>query len=216
MVRKKKSKQVQRSKLSNACNFGSVRIIAGQWRGRKLTFASDVQGLRPTPDRMRETLFNWLQGSLYNARCLDLFAGSGVLGFEALSRGAAEVTFVEKHFRVAAQLEENGGVLKVKNDTTHVIHADALHFLQATLDRNASQAKQYDFIFLDPPFYQNLLPKIIPLLERCDLLAASGMLYIEHATEETIGLANILTASSFVLHKQNKAGQVVSSLYKLA
>ena len=215
MARKQKSKQAQQSKPSNASHSSSVRIIAGQWRGRKLAFASDVQGLRPTPDRTRETLFNWLQGSLYEARCLDLFAGSGALGFEALSRGAAEVTFVEKHPRVAVQLEENCGLLKVKNDTAHVVHTDAFGFLQTVLGRDDLQS-QYDLIFLDPPFHQDLLPKIVPLLEQYALLAASGMLYIEYAVEEAIEVEYMLKASCFVLHKQNKAGKVVSCLYKLA
>jgi 16S rRNA (guanine966-N2)-methyltransferase len=174
-----------------------------------------VQGLRPTPDRTRETLFNWLQGYLYDARCLDLFAGSGALGFEALSRGAAKVTFVEKHPRVVAQLEENSGLLKIKNDTAHVIHADAFRFLQTALDR-VSSPLQYDLIFLDPPFHQDLLPTIVSLLEQHSLLAASGMLYIEYAVEEAIELTDMMKASRFVLHKQNKAGQVVSCLYKLA
>jgi 16S rRNA (guanine966-N2)-methyltransferase len=210
MARKKQSKQAPLSKPSQS---SSVRIIAGQWRGRKLGFASDVQGLRPTPDRTRETLFNWLQGYIYEARCLDLFAGSGALGFEALSRGAAVVTFVEKHPRVAAQLVENSRLLTVKKDTARVIHVDALHFLQTVLDNDAAQPR-YDLIFLDPPFHQGLLPEIVSLLEQYALLATSGMLYIEYAVEEAIELAATMKASSFVLHKQNKAGQVVSGLYQ--
>jgi len=205
MARKKKPKQTVRNKPRNA---SSVRIIAGQWRGRKLGFASDVQGLRPTPDRTRETLFNWLQGCIYEARCLDLFAGSGALGFEALSRGAADVTFVEKHSRVVAQLEENSKLLKVNSDTAYVIHADAVCFLQ-------TPQPQYDLIFLDPPFHQGLLPEIVGLLEQYALLAPSGMLYIEYAAEEAVELADRMKTSCFVLHKQNKAGQVVSGLYKL-
>jgi 16S rRNA (guanine966-N2)-methyltransferase len=119
MSRKKPQKNNKRS------NTNTLRIIGGEWRSRKLLFI-DAQGLRPTPDRIRETLFNWLQGRILGANCLDLFAGSGVLGLEALSRGANQVDFVEKNKAVAKQLESNLGLLK---SDSNVYHQDALDYL---------------------------------------------------------------------------------------
>ena len=96
-------------------NNNTLRIIGGEWRSRKLPFV-DAPGLRPTPDRIRETLFNWLQGNIHGAKCLDMFAGSGALGFEALSRGASDVIFVEKNVACASQLKENLALLKTEAD----------------------------------------------------------------------------------------------------
>lgn len=125
----------------------SLRIIAGQWRGRRLTFPA-IEGVRPSPDRVRETLFNWLQPWLPGARCLDLFAGSGAVGLEALSRGAAVVAFVDRDRRVTAAIEAHLHTLG--SDAGCVITADALRFLERP-------AEPYDIVFLDPPFRQGLL-----------------------------------------------------------
>ena len=120
MSRRKPQKNNKRS------NTNTLRIIGGEWRSRKLSFI-DAEGLRPTPDRIRETLFNWLQGTIHGANCLDLFAGSGVLGLEALSRGACQVTFVEKNKAVANQLKTNLDLLK---SDAEVHNQDALAYLQ--------------------------------------------------------------------------------------
>ncbi len=119
-MKKKPQKNNKRS------NTNTLRIIGGDWRSRKLSFV-DAEGLRPTPDRIRETLFNWLQGYIHGANCLDLFAGSGILGLEALSRGATQVDFVEMNQAAAKQLESN---LDLLNANSNVYHQDALDYLQ--------------------------------------------------------------------------------------
>ncbi len=135
----------------------TVQIIAGEYRHRKIHFV-EAPGLRPTGARIRETLFNWLQSNLYNKNCLDLFAGSGVLGFEALSRGAKNVTFVEKNRHVAQQIRQNVEQLGINN--AHIINQDF----------NSALTGKYDVIFLDPPYNLRLLPS---LLEQIKPLSAS-------------------------------------------
>lgn len=174
-----------------------LRIIGGEWRSRKLEF-KDAPNLRPTPDRIRETLFNWLQGKVHGAYCLDLFAGSGALGFEALSRGAKEVVFVEKVTHVASQLEANLALLSA---CSPVLKTDALSYLNDT-------EQVFDIIFLDPPFRQNYLPKILKLILEKRLLSGNGLIYLEHEAEEQFnwqeyGLSPI---------KETGAGQVKSLL----
>jgi 16S rRNA (guanine966-N2)-methyltransferase len=139
-----------------------VRIIGGEWRSRRIGFP-DHEGLRPSGDRVRETLFNWLGQSLAGLRCLDLFAGSGALGFEALSRGASCVVMVEKSRSVCEALRRNAGLLAAKNLQVHC--ADALEFATAAA---ADAAARFDVVFLDPPFGSTLLaqalPRVVPLL----------------------------------------------------
>ena len=129
---------------------GSVRLIAGQWRGRKLPIV-DVEGLRPTGDRVKETLFNWLQTQIPGARCLDLFAGSGSLGFEAASRGAAEVIMVERDPTVVGCLQASAERLSAAQVT--ILQTDAATYLQTSPD-------PFDIVFLDPPFQSALLVEI--------------------------------------------------------
>jgi 16S rRNA (guanine966-N2)-methyltransferase len=145
--------------------LNSVRIVGGEFRRRVLRFP-DSEGLRPTPDRVRETLFNWLGQELDGKHCLDLFAGSGALGFEAASRGAARVVMVEKTPRVLASLHENHELLH-KPATVEIIRGDALQYLVST------KAK-FDLIFLDPPYNKGWIPRLEPLLagianEDCEL-----------------------------------------------
>lgn len=144
-----------------------MRIIGGEYRRRLIDFP-DAEGLRPTPDRVRETLFNWLGQTLYGKRCLDLFAGSGALGFEAASRGAAQVVMVEKNRTAYQALQENARKLGCANVALHC--ADGLEF--ARHDRG-----RYDVIFLDPPFAGGYLPKVLPLLP--ERLAPDGTVYAE-------------------------------------
>lgn len=152
-----------------------LRIIGGEWRSRRLKFA-DVPGLRPTPDRMRETLFNWLQRQVPGSRCLDLFAGSGALGLEALSRGAREVVLVEKHPAAAKALRDNLALLGAQNAT--LVNDDASRYL-----RSLSAAEAFDLIFLDPPFRKNLLEPILETLLAKSLLKPEGMIYLEQEAE---------------------------------
>lgn len=149
--------------------MGQIRIIGGKWRGRKLPVL-DSQGLRPTTDRVKETLFNWLMPVIQNARCLDCFAGSGGLGIEALSRYAKETTFIEFDRKVAQQITANLALLGADNG--HVIQDSALNYL-------AKQGTAYDVVFLDPPFHQGMLANTLQLLENNQWLAEGCYIYIE-------------------------------------
>ena len=148
---------------------GQVRIIAGRWRGTRLQ-VPDLAGLRPSGDRVRETLFNWLQVWLPGARCLDLFAGSGALGFEAASRGVDKVLLIDS--QIAAIQVINAARERLEAVDTATIHADALVWLR-------SCAEAFDIIFLDPPFADNLHQQAIDLLLERGLLKPGGWLYVE-------------------------------------
>ena len=145
---------------------GSVRIIAGDWRGRRISIP-DGTAVRPTPDRVRETVFNWLRDFVVGARCLDLYAGTGVLGFECLSRGAAEAWFVERDATLAEALHATARLLGV---TPHVVRRDSLAFLREP------PAARFDVVFLDPPYAQPLEP-LLELLPRW--LAPQALVYVE-------------------------------------
>ena len=147
-----------------------LRIIGGEWRGRKLRFP-DAPNLRPTPDRVRETIFNWLAPMIHGARCLDLFAGSGALGLEALSRGAEFTTFVDSHKKVTQALQAHLELLNA-NDKAEVLQMDGVKFLK-------TEAKTYDLVFLDPPYHLDFMQKVVPLLEDNGWLADNAMLYLE-------------------------------------
>jgi len=149
---------------------GRLRIVAGNWRSRLLEIA-DVDGLRPTSERIRETLFNWLAPTLPGSRCLDLFAGTGALGLEALSRGADAVVLVERHPVAVRQLRKNIAALGA--DDAEVVERDALDFL-----RSGSPAR-FDIVFLDPPFAADLLDETCRLLSQLHWLAESALVYIE-------------------------------------
>jgi len=151
-----------------------LRIIGGNWRGRKLRFPA-AAAIRPTPDRVRETLFNWLGPATAGARCLDLFAGSGALGLEALSRGAAQVTFVEANAAAARALRERLAEWQAR--AAHVARADALRYL-------AGAAQAYDIVFLDPPFAAHLLARAAALLEERQWLADGARIYVECAARQ--------------------------------
>lgn len=172
-----------------------IRIIGGQWRGRKLNFPA-IADLRPTPDRVRETLFNWLQTSVVDSRCLDLFAGSGALGLEALSRGAASVVLVESDQLAVNALHEHFSRLSVNNG--HIIHSDALAFLR----RNVEQP--FDIVFLDPPFKHDLLQPCIALLEQQNWLADPAWIYIEADKS----LTELPIPPNWQIHRSKIAGQV--------
>jgi len=144
-----------------------VRIIGGAWRSRVLTFAPRAE-LRPTPDRVRETLFNWLGQDLTGKNCLDLFAGSGALGFEAASRGARRVVMVENDLRAFRALQQNAAALDAR--TVELKRVDALEFLRA-------DGGTYDVVFLDPPFRADYLPQVLPAL--IPRLAAGAMVHVE-------------------------------------
>ncbi|HWQ94314.1 MAG TPA: 16S rRNA (guanine(966)-N(2))-methyltransferase RsmD [Gammaproteobacteria bacterium] len=173
-----------------------LRIIGGRWRSRRLSFP-DVEGLRPTPDRVRETLFNWLAPVIEGARCLDLFAGSGALGLEALSRGAVEVVMVDRDPQVIARLKENVATLSAPGAT--IVAADALPWLQSP-----HQKSTFDIVFLDPPFGQDLLEPCSKLLEERGWLTPSAYIYLE--SESVLGLPSL--PDHWRLKRSQKAGQV--------
>ncbi len=153
-----------------------LRIIGGEWGGRKLRFP-DAPNLRPTPDRVRETVFNWLAPIIHGARCLDLFAGSGALGLEALSRGAAFTTFVDNHKKVIQALHSHLDLLKA-TDRAEVLNFDGVNFLSHDNFIN-TEARVYDVVFLDPPYHLDLMEKVVPLLEENKCLADNAILYLE-------------------------------------
>ncbi len=179
-------------------NRGQCRIIAGKWRGRKISF-DDAEGLRPTTDRIRETVFNWLQPFLAKSHCLDCFAGSGTLGFEALSRGAGSVVFLEKNKKTISDLKGNIAALEIEAAELYCV--DALQWL--TLQHE----KKFDIVFLDPPFATDLLEKTCVLLSQNDCLADDAIIYLEHNVDSKIDLPE-----SWVSLKKKKAGQVVYQL----
>jgi len=179
---------------------GSIRIIAGKHRGRKLpVLMSD--GLRPTTDRVKETVFNWLMPYINQSNCLDCFAGAGSLGFEALSRGASQITFIELDKAAAAQLSKNKALLQA-NDTT-IQHTSALSFL-------ANQpTEKFDVIFIDPPFRKGLVQQSINLLEN-GWLAGNSLIYIEMESENN----QLSLPVNWSLLKEKVAGQVSYRLYQ--
>jgi 16S rRNA (guanine966-N2)-methyltransferase len=148
-----------------------VRIVGGELRGRRIEFP-DAPGLRPSADRVRETLFNWLQADVPGARCLDLFAGSGVLGIEASSRGAREVVLVEHSQAVARALRKTVAALGVER-RVRIVEADAIAWL------SNEPAAPFDIVFLDPPFSSALLAPAVETLEQGDWLAPGALVYLE-------------------------------------
>lgn len=177
---------------------GKLRIIGGDFRRRQLPVL-DRPGLRPTPDRVRETLFNWLGQQLYGQRVLDLFAGTGALGIEALSRGAAHVDFIERDSSVAAYITQNLATLGATRG--HVTTRDAETFLN-------QPAQAYDLVFLDPPFNQGLAANCCSALESRGWLAQGAMIYLE--TERAL---TPVVPPNWQLHRETQAGESTARLY---
>ena len=194
-----RSEEMARS-VKGAARHSQLRIIGGRWRGRKLTFIP-AQGLRPTTDRIRETLFNWLAPYIHGARCADLFAGSGALGLEALSRGAAQCDFVDSSRATLAQINTHLATLDAINcGQCHT--ATALEFLQANRE-------PYDLVFIDPPFGHDLVDATCALLAENDLLTAGAMAYLETAADEPAPT----TPAGWALHREKSTGGVAYRLF---
>lgn len=179
-----------------------VRIIGGRFRGKKLHFP-DLPNLRPTSDRIRETVFNWLMNDIQDKICLDAFAGSGALGFEAYSRGADSVTMIEKASKAIIKLKENAESLTILNKPLNVYQMDSIHFLKST-------HSVFDIIFLDPPFKDNQMSECIEIISQRKLLSPDGILYLESPKEM------MLPDHKWKVIKQKKSGQVTYALYKKA
>lgn len=181
--------------------LGQLRIIGGEWGSRRLTFP-DAPGLRPTPDRVRETLFNWLATHIEGARVLDVFTGSGALYLEALSRGASMALALDNNAEALASLRRNLDMLGCA--VGQVSHTDSLRYLET------QTPVQFDLVFLDPPFHQSLLPAACALLEERQWLADSAWIYTESETPpSSIGLPG-----NWRLHREKKAGQVYYALWQ--
>ncbi|MDP0271557.1 16S rRNA (guanine(966)-N(2))-methyltransferase RsmD [Glaesserella parasuis] len=181
---------------------GEVRVIAGLWRGRKLPVLN-AEGLRPTTDRVKETLFNWLMMDIAGSRCLDCFAGSGSLGIEALSRQAQAVVFLEKFADAANRLKKNLVSLKAENGK--VIQTDTLQFLA---QKNSEMP--FDLVFVDPPFHQGFVPQVLTALEQNGWLAENALIYVE--TEKNH--SPLVLPEHWQVIKEKTAGQVVSRLVR--
>lgn len=181
--------------------LGKLRIIGGSWRSRILPVL-DADGLRPTTDRVRETLFNWLQTDVPGSRCLDLFAGSGALGLEAASRGAKEVVMIEKSLEIFKILQQN--VEKLAASQVTLLKQDALVYLQSL--GSEVGLLEFDLVFLDPPYQAELLQSVIGLLN----LSTGTKVYLECKKGDDIDIP-----SNWVLLKDKVAGQVHYRLYEI-
>jgi 16S rRNA (guanine966-N2)-methyltransferase len=171
-----------------------VRIVGGRWRGRKVRFPAGT-GIRPSPDRVRETLFNWLAPTLGGARCLDLFAGTGVLGFEALSRGAARATLVDRDAAVVRHLRRLADELGAAG--VEVVAADAVDWITGA-------PGPFDVVFVDPPFGAGLVPAVLRKLDRPGLLADGALVYVESAAAD----GPPALPAGWKLHRAGRAGEV--------
>ena len=188
-----------RKNKGNAGSRSELRIIGGQWRGRRLSFVAEA-GLRPTLDRYRETLFNWLMFDVEGARCLDLFAGSGALGLEALSRGARHVDFVDASPQAAQSIRQHLQTLACTQAQVHQQPAEAWLKQQAT-----AAVEPYDLIFLDPPFHQDLLQPCLYRLEYQGFIKPATKLYLE---AESDFQPNRLPEHWHVLKKKNAKNKI--------
>ena len=185
-----------------SANQGRLRIIGGQWRGRKLQFV-ETPGLRPTPDRVRETLFNWLSAEIHGSRCLDLFSGSGALGLEALSRGAGHCVFIDTAGTAITDIRPH--LDKLDCNTADTCQCDGLRWLQDT----PTPGQGFDIVFLDPPFQQNLLTSACELLEARAWLAPIAHIYLESGAREE----NPAVPPGWELKREKQAGEVRYQLF---
>ena len=188
-------------KPTQSARASSIRIIGGEWRSRKLT-VPDAPGLRPTPDRVRETLFNWLAPTIQGARVLDAFTGSGALFLEALSRGASTGVAIDANTNAVNNLRRNLALLQ--GDDAEVLRADSLHYL-------SNKAEQgFDIVLLDPPFHQDLLLSACQLLEDNNWLNKDAWIY----TESEQAPSSLGVPSSWRLHREKHTGQVHYALWQ--
>ncbi|WP_201625093.1 16S rRNA (guanine(966)-N(2))-methyltransferase RsmD [Psychrobacter immobilis] len=218
-------KKTHKAKTKNSA-AGDVRIIGGQFKRRSVSFI-DAEGLRPTPDRLRETLFNWLIADIHDAQVLDSCAGSGVLGFEALSRGAAHTTFIEINPAQSNMLRQSAEQLRLAANTYQIIQGTA----EQVLTQNQTLPHHFDIVFIDPPYAQDLWQPILTALIKRSLITTETLIYLEADKDLTLQL-NQLVASvnensapqaettqgiiGFECLKQTKVGQVVAGLYRLS
>ena len=216
--------QKKNHKAKNAV-AGDVRIIGGQYKRRIVSFI-DAEGLRPTPDRLRETLFNWLIADIHDAKVLDSCAGSGVLGFEALSRGAAHTTFIEVSSAQVTMLRQSAEQLRLDASNYQIIQGTA----EQVLTQNQTIQRHFDIVFIDPPYAQDLWQPILTALIKQSLINTETLIYLEADKDLTLQLDHLVAylnehpasqtvaiqgTISFECLKQTKVGQVVAGLYQL-
>ena len=183
--------------------LGKIRIIGGKWKGKKLSFHLDST-LRPTPDRAKEMIFNWLGQDLVDLNCLDLFSGTGAMGLESLSRGCKKVFFVEKDTKTFNKLKENLSVLDIENKI-ELFNKDCLDWL-----RKPCQGEKFDLIFVDPPFNKGLAEKIFFLLDKNSYLHKDTIIYLE--TEKNLDIDFLL--ESHQIFKEKSFGEKSYRLIK--
>lgn len=217
--------QKKNHKAKNAV-AGDVRIIGGQYKRRIVSFI-DAEGLRPTPDRLRETLFNWLIADIHDAKVLDSCAGSGVLGFEALSRGAAHTTFIEVSSAQVTMLRQSAEQLRLDASNYQIIQGTA----EQVLTQNQTIQRHFDIVFIDPPYAQDLWQPILTTLIKQSLINTETLIYLEADKDLTLQLGQLVASINesaepladiaqslirFECLKQTKVGQVVAGLYQLS
>lgn len=217
--------QKKNHKAKNAV-AGDVRIIGGQYKRRIVSFI-DAEGLRPTPDRLRETLFNWLIAAIHDAKVLDSCAGSGVLGFEALSRGAAHTTFIEVSSAQVTMLRQSAEQLRLDASNYQIIQGTA----EQVLTQNQTIQQHFDIVFIDPPYAQDLWQPILTALIKQSLINTETLIYLEADKDLTLQLDQLVASINesaepladiaqslirFECLKQTKVGQVVAGLYQLS
>ena len=217
--------QKKNHKAKNAV-AGDVRIIGGQYKRRIVSFI-DAEGLRPTPDRLRETLFNWLIADIHDAKVLDSCAGSGVLGFEALSRGAAHITFIEVSSAQVIILRQSAEQLRLDASNYQIIQGTA----EQVLTQNQTIQRHFDIVFIDPPYAQDLWQPILTALIKQSLINTETLIYLEADKDLTLQLDQLVASINesaepladiaqslirFECLKQTKVGQVVAGLYQLS
>lgn len=217
--------QKKNHKAKNAV-AGDVRIIGGQYKRRIVSFI-DAEGLRPTPDRLRETLFNWLIADIHDAKVLDSCAGSGVLGFEALSRGAAHTTFIEVNSAQVTMLRQSAEQLRLDAINYQIIQGTA----EQVLTQNQTIQRHFDIVFIDPPYAQDLWQPILTALIKQSLINTETLIYLEADKDLTLQLDQLVASINesaepladiaqslirFECLKQTKVGQVVAGLYQLS
>ncbi len=215
---KKSAAQTSASKTT----LSDVRIIGGALKRRTVSFI-DANGLRPTPDRLRETLFNWLMSDIFDARVLDAFAGSGVLGFEALSRGAANCTFIEANLKQSQQLATSAQKLNLNTPQFNIIHG----FAETVLNQQNLNSP-FDIVFIDPPYALDLWQPVLIALIQNHWIDDHTLIYLEADHDLTPLLSNICQQLNtlvnsennrlpiaFICQKHAKVGQVYAGLYRL-
>ena len=221
MKKSTSSREPKNSHKNKNAAAGDVRIIGGKFKRRVVRFI-DAEGLRPTPDRLRETLFNWLLADIHGAYVLDSCAGSGVLGFEALSRGAAHVTFIEINPAQSNMLRQSAEQLHLSADTHQIINGTA----ERVLMQEQIVPRPFNIVFIDPPYAQDLWQPILMALVTQSLIDSETLIYLEADKDlapQLKQLATIFNEKStiqptidFECLKQTKVGQVVAGLYRLS